>query len=52
MMTPANEADIRNGKRVQLNCDEAQVVMISNDEVLAVYEREKENIYRCVRGLW
>ena len=52
MITPANEADIRNGKRVQLNCDEAQVVMISNDEVLAVYEREKENIYRCVRGLW
>ena len=52
LITPANETDIRNGKRVQLNCNEAQVVMISKDEVLAVYKREKENIYRCVRGLW
>lgn len=51
-ITPAVEADIRNGKRVKLACDEAQVVMVKNNDVLAVYEREKENVYRCVRGLW
>lgn len=52
MIAVENPSDVLNGKRIRLNCDAEMAVILNNDEVLAVYEREKENIYRSVRGLW
>lgn len=52
MINIENPADVLNGKRMRLNCSAERVVLLSNDEVLAIYEREKDTIYRSVRGLW
>lgn len=52
MVEIENPTDVLNGKRLRLDCSADRAVLLSNDEVLAVYEREKDNIYRSVRGLW
>lgn len=52
MVEIENPSDVLNGKRLRLDCSTDRAVLLSNDEVLAVYEREKDNIYRSVRGLW
>lgn len=52
MISIEDPTDVLNGKRIQLDCSADRVVLLSQDEVLAIYEREKEDIYRSVRGLW
>lgn len=46
------EEDVRNGKRIQLNCKEDQVILTSKSIILAAYKREKGNQFKCVRGLF
>lgn len=46
-----NDADVRNGKRIILDCDDDRVVLKHNSELLAIYEKDN-NEYKCVRGLW
>lgn len=43
---------IRNGKRIKLNTDSDEVLIVKGEEVLAVYKREKGDIFRSVRGLF
>lgn len=45
-------SDIIQGKRIQLDSEHRQVAIVSKQEVMAIYERESEQCYRCVRGLW
>ena len=42
---------IKNGKAIQLNSNEDRVLIVNNDEVLAIYEKNND-VYKCVRGLW
>lgn len=43
--------DIKNGKRIKINCDKDRVLITSNKEVLAIYSKDGDE-YLCVRGLW
>ena len=43
--------DVKNGKRITLDCDDEKVVITNNGELLAVYGKDR-NEYKCVRGLW
>ncbi len=46
------EKKIRNGVRVNLNCFDKQVLVVSMDkQPLAIYEKEQDNTYSCLRGL-
>lgn len=42
---------IKNGKRIKLNCNEEMILLVHNNEVLAIYKKDKDE-YKCVRGLW
>lgn len=44
--------DIYHGKKVMIDCDEDEVVIVHGDEVVAVYKRDEGNRFRCARGLW
>ena len=46
-----NDFDVKNGKRIKLDCDNDRVVLKHDDELLAIYEKDNSE-YRCVRGLW
>lgn len=45
-------ADIRNGKRIELECQEENVILVHQNQILAAYRKEKGKMYRCVRGLF
>ena len=47
-----NVDDIKNGKNIILDCSEDTVIITHGDEVLAAYERDRDNIFICRRGLW
>lgn len=45
--------DIKNGKRVKLNSNEKQLLILDkNNKAIAIYELEKDNIYRSIRGFY
>jgi len=44
--------DIVQGKHIRLHTSHTQVAIINHDEVFAIYEKDHEDVYRCVRGLW
>lgn len=44
-----NRNDVINGKGLKLDLDFDKILCVDNKEVLAIYQ--KEDIYRCVRGL-
>lgn len=44
--------DIKNGKRLKIDSNSETVLLMNGNDMLAIYEREKENIYKCRRGLW
>ncbi|MDD6004575.1 MAG: tRNA pseudouridine(55) synthase TruB [Firmicutes bacterium] len=46
------DIDIRNGKRIKLDTSSDEVMIVKDKEVLAIYGREKGNIYRSIRGLF
>ncbi|MCH5171949.1 MAG: tRNA pseudouridine(55) synthase TruB [Erysipelotrichales bacterium] len=46
-------ADIKNGKTIELSNHDQQVLFVDEtNNVLAVYEKINDNIYKCVRGLF
>lgn len=47
-----NDKDIRNGKRIRLNVKEDRVLVVKNNEVLAIYDRVHNNEFKSVRGLF
>lgn len=44
--------DVAQGKKIQLNCKDDEVAIIDEDTVMAIYRRDHEDVFRCVRGLW
>ncbi len=44
--------DIVQGKKIALSCVEDEVAILDRDEVMAIYRREQDEQFRCVRGLW
>lgn len=44
--------DVKNGKKIRLNCKEDEVAIINEKEVIAIYHRHHHNVFYCVRGLW
>ncbi len=48
-----NIEDVRNGKRIQLDTrDDKVMITDENGVVIACYLRERDNIFKCLRGLW
>ena len=47
-----NTADIMNGKKIILPIKEDRVLIVHDDEALAVYDRNDDDAYSCTRGLW
>lgn len=47
-----DDADIRNGRRIKLDTSSDEVMIVKGKEVLAIYGREKGNIFRSIRGLF
>ncbi|MGM9940894.1 MAG: tRNA pseudouridine(55) synthase TruB [Bulleidia sp.] len=45
-------ADVKNGKRIFMKRKEDRMILVHDGEILAAYEREEGNRYRCVRGLF
>ena len=45
-------ADIYNGKHVRMQCQNDHVAILDHDDVIAIYERDHKDVFRCVRGLW
>ncbi len=52
MAEAENPADIFNGKKIHADCKAKQIAVTHKGDVLAIYEHEKDDVYRCVRGLW
>lgn len=46
-----NVDDIKNGKRIKIESDEEYLLLINNNEVLAMYQKDNDE-YKSVRGLW
>lgn len=44
--------EVYQGKKIKLDCDEQRVLIVFENQAIAVYEREKADVFRCVRGLW
>lgn len=45
-------SDIIQGKKIQLSCHQDEVAICDKNEVMAIYRREADDIFGCVRGLW
>ena len=44
--------DVKNGKKLKLNCKNDIILLTNNNSALAMYERINGNIYSSKRGLW
>ena len=44
--------DIKNGKRIKLNCTDDVVMIVENEQVIAAYQHVQNGIYESKRGLW
>ena len=47
-----NVDDIKNGKRFKYQSAAKRLLLVNNQEVLAIYDQEYPGIYKCVRGLF
>lgn len=47
-----DQADIFNGRRIELDVAEDLVLITINNKSMAFYEREDNNTFKCKRGLW
>lgn len=45
-------SDIVQGKKIRLNCAADEAAILCGGEVMAIYRRESQDEFRCVRGLW
>ncbi len=43
--------DVLNGKAIKLNCEQDLVMITHGNEVVAAYQRDKDDIFTCRRGL-
>ena len=43
--------DIKNGKKIRIDSNEDRVVIVKDNQALAIYEKDGD-IYRSARGLW
>ena len=44
--------DIKNGKRIKLNCDDEMVMIVDGTTIVAAYQAIGNGIYESKRGLW
>lgn len=44
--------DVYHGKKISLDCEESEVMIVHGEDVVAVYKKERGRQYRCARGLW
>ena len=44
--------DVFHGKKIRLKCDADEVMITHDEEIVAVYQRIENDVYRCARGLW
>ena len=44
-------SDIKNGKKIRIDSNEDRVVIVKDNQALAIYEKDGD-IYRSARGLW
>lgn len=47
-----NIDDIRNGRSIKIDNNSDRVLIVHDKEVLAVYDKNPDNSFSCVRGLW
>ena len=52
MVAYPNIKEVYQGKKITLDCIEDEVVILDQDQVVAIYAREKGKVFRCLRGLW
>lgn len=45
-------SDIIQGKKIRISCEQDEIVVCSQNEVMAIYHREQDDLFRCIRGLW
>ena len=48
----ANITDIFNGKPILVDSIKDTVAIEYNDDIIAIYKRDRENLFKCDRGLW
>ncbi len=44
--------DLKNGRKIKIDCNEDMVVMLHQGEVIALYKKIKDGLYTSERGLW
>lgn len=44
--------DIKNGKRVHIDCQDDVIAITHEQEVIAIYERSHKDVFACKRGLF
>lgn len=44
--------DIYNGKKIVLDTTYDEVMIVDKKEVIAIYKRDHDNVFHCLRGLW
>ena len=44
--------DVKNGKRLKLDSNEPYLLLIHEKQILAIYEKQDDLLYHCVRGLF
>lgn len=47
-----DKSDILNGRHIRINDQPDLVSIFCDGELMAVYERDHQNVYSCKRGLW
>jgi len=45
-------SDIIQGKKIRISCEQDEIAVCSQNEVMAIYHREQDDLFRCIRGLW
>ena len=45
-------ADIYNGKHVHIQTEHDHIAILDHDDVIAIYQRDHKDVFRCIRGLW
>ncbi len=44
--------DIKNGKKIEIDSDSQTILLKNGDQLLAIYEKCDDKLYKCKRGLW
>lgn len=47
-----NDLRVRQGKQMKLDNCAQRVLIACGDEAIAIYERQDDGLYHCLRGLW